>query len=327
MAVTRVPGPVAVLGERIIDRVPNEDGSVHAAPGGSPANVAVGLARLGVHPILLARAGDDEYAAVLDAHLVGNGLDMSGVLAAAGPSLVADCTRHADGSVRYDFRTAGVPDLDWTAESLEAALTVARDAGCVAWHTGSLASWLGPGVPALQQAWADARGAMTLSYDPNARPGTRPRDEVRAIVDAFASDANVVKCSDEDLEYLYPGVDPGQVASRWIDGGADLVVVTRGAAGVLAWRRAGAILDIPGVAVDVSDTVGAGDTLTAALLAGLAQADALGSDPSRRLAGLADDAVAGILARAARAAAITCSRPGADPPTTAELDAVSEVDG
>jgi len=316
------PPVVAVLGERIVDFVPGEDPQAYrAVAGGSPANVALGVRRLGGEPVLLGRAGDDGLAALLDRAVADNGLSTAALLRRTGPSLLAVCTRQEDGSVSYYFYSQGSPDLMWDAADLAEAVAAARAAGATAWHTGSLVSWLGPGVDAVLAAWRDAHdaGDLTLSYDPNARPGTVPREVMRARVEEFVGLSHVVKVSDEDLAFLYPGEEPEAVCSRWIEQGPALVVLTRGPRGLAAWRSGRSVVDVPGRDVDVADTVGAGDTVTAALLVGLGDAGALGSGGD--IAGLSDEVVRAILERAAVAAAITCSREGAQPPTRAEVEA------
>lgn len=316
------PPCIAVLGERIVDFVPGDDPQAYrAVAGGSPANVALGVRRLGGEPVLLGRAGDDGLAGLLDRAIIDNGLSTAALLRRSGPSLLAVCTRNDDGSVSYYFYYQGSPDLMWDAADLAEALGAARAAGATAWHTGSLVSWLGPGVDAVLDAWRAARdaGDLTLSYDPNARPGTVPREEMRARVEEFVGLSDVVKVSDEDIAYLYPGESPEIVCARWIERGPAMVVLTRGAEGLAAWRPGRAVLAVPGRPVTVADTVGAGDTVTAALLVGLGDAGVLGADG--RIADVADDDMLAILERASVAAAITCSREGAQPPTRAEVDA------
>ena len=316
------PPVIAVLGERIVDFVPGEDPQAYrAVAGGSPANVALGVRRLGGEPVLLGRAGDDGLAGLLDRAIADNGLSTAALLRRTGPSLLAVCTRQDDGSVSYYFYYQGSPDLLWDEADLGEALAAARAAGATAWHTGSLVSWLGPGVDAVLAAWRAAReaGDLTLSYDPNARPGTVPQEVMRARVEDFVRLSDVVKVSDEDLAFLYPGEAPEAVCARWIEQGPALVVLTRGPQGLSAWRRDRDVVEVPGRPVEVADTVGAGDTVTAALLVGLGDAGALGTGAD--IGALSDDAVREILERAAVAAAITCSREGAQPPTRGEVDA------
>jgi fructokinase len=316
------PPVVAVLGERIVDFVPGDDPqSYRAVAGGSPANVALGVRRLGGEPVLLGRTGDDGLAGLLDRAIADNGLSTAALLRRTGPSLLAVCTRQGDGSVSYYFYYQGSPDLIWDEADLDEALRAARSAGATAWHTGSLVSWLGPGVDAVIGAWRAAHdtGDLTLSYDPNARPGTVPREIMRERVEEFVGLSHVVKASDEDLEFLYPGETPEAVCARWVASGPTLVVLTRGSRGLAAWRPGRTVVEVPGRQVSVADTVGAGDTITAALLVGLGDAGALGG--AAGLATLSDADVQVILERAVAAAAITCSREGAQPPTAAEVDA------
>ncbi len=316
------PPVIAVLGERIVDFVPGEDPHAYrAVAGGSPANVALGVRRLGGEPVLLGRAGDDGLSALLDQAIADNGLSTAALLRREGPSLLAVCTRDADGSVSYYFYYQGSPDLMWDAADLAEALGAARAAGATAWHTGSLVSWLGPGVDEVLAAWRAAReaGDLTLSYDPNARPGTVSRERMRDRVEEFVGLSDIVKVSDEDIAFLYPGEMPEDVCARWVDAGPSMVVLTRGAAGLCAWRPGRDAVQVDGRTVTVADTVGAGDTVSAALLVGLGDLGVLG--PAGDVADLTDDEVAGILDRAAVAASITCSREGAQPPTRAEVDA------
>lgn len=311
---------IAVLGERIIDLVPSSDGrDFRAIPGGSPANVALALARLGIEPLLLARRASDGFAELLDANLRASGLSMEGVVDGGGVSMLAVCTRNPDSSMSYSFYTSDSPDLRWSAADLDRARQAIADRGAVAWHTGSLASYLGDGVEALLAEWRRARteGVLTLSYDPNARPMALESDRMRERVEQFAVTAHVVKASDEDLAYCYPDATPEQVCARWVEEGPVIVVLTRGARGVTVFQRGRPPRDHAAVTVDVVDTVGAGDTLTAGLLAGLSPW--CGPRSEQRLAELDADIVDDVVSRAIIAAAITCSRPGADPPTHDEV--------
>lgn len=307
---------VAVAGEVITDMVPaGEDGVFRAAPGGSPANVAVGLARLDVHTRMLVRLSQDVLGVRLRAHLDRNGVDLSHAVAAPESSSLAIVALQADGSAAYDFRVDGTSDWQWTDDELVAALD-----GVVALHVGSLAVTTAPGGAVLRRLAARAHGTVTVTYDPNVRRllmGTPA--EVLEVVHEVLVVADVVKASDEDAAFLEPGMTPVQVAEAWLAFGPALVVVTRGGDGAVAIGASSGPVDRPGVTVDVVDTVGAGDSFMSAMLAGLARRDLLGAHRFDALRGLTADEVALLLDEAIAASAITCSRAGADPPRVSEL--------
>lgn len=317
---------IAVLGERIIDLVPGAGaGEYVALPGGSPANVALALARLGVDPLLLGRRADDGFAHVLDANLRDAGLNVSDLIDAEGLSMLAVCTSDDTGSMSYSFYTADSPDLRWSAAELDRARELMHRREAVAWHTGSLVTYLGSGAAPLMRAWREARreDRLTLTYDPNARPRALDASSTRDHVEVFATLAHVVKASEEDLAYCYPEVTPEQVCARWVESGPAIVVLTRGAGGVTAWQRGHAPVNFPAPTVAVVDTVAAGDTLMGGLLAGLV--DCFGPGCESRLAHLEPSVLGSAVARAVNAAALTCTRAGAQPPTLAELNAFLET--
>jgi fructokinase len=311
-------GVVAVAGEALVDFVPaGGDGVFRAAPGGSPANVAVGLARLGVPTRLLARIADDLLGHRLRAHLDGNGVDLSFSVRAAEPTSLAIVAVGRDGVVEYDFRVEGTADWQWRDAEVAGAL----DGDVVALHAGSLALTMPPGADVLQRLLAGARQAMTVSYDPNCRPLLMGSpDAVRGRIEGLVALADVVKASADDLAWLLPGRPPEQVAESWLAKGPSLVVITLGPAGLVAATRQAGVLRRPGRAVEVADTVGAGDACMAALLAGLHRRDLLGAPRRPTLQALDDATLAALADEAVLAAAITCTRPGADPPTAAELE-------
>jgi len=315
------PGVVAVAGEALVDFVPaGEPGLFRAAPGGSPANVAVGLARLGVPTRLLARIADDLLGHRLRAHLDANGVDLSFVVRAAEPTSLAIVAVGPDGVVEYDFRVEGTADWQWRDHELDGAL----DGQVVALHAGSLALTMAPGADALQRLLAQARQAMTVSYDPNCRPLLMGAPgAVLGRIETLVGLADVVKASADDLAWLLPDRPVEQVAEAWLAKGPSLVVITLGPGGLVAASRQAGVLRRPGRAVEVVDTVGAGDTCMAALLGGLHRRGLLGAGGRAALQAV-DAATLGELAdEAVLAAAITCTRPGADPPTAAELAAAS----
>lgn len=316
-------GVVAVAGEAIVDVVPAPvAGYFELAAGGSPANVAVGLARLGVPARFLGRLADDLLGRRLAGHLAANGVELDHVVAAAEPSSLAIVAVDADGVASYDFRVDGTADWQWTAPELAGALDVGPDGPVLAVHSGSLALTTAPGAVVLRHMLAAASATATVSYDPNCRPPLMgdPADVLAGVHDVLAV-ADVVKVSSQDVSWLLPGADPVDVVEDWLGRGPALVAVTLGADGVVAGTAGGHRVRLPGRRVEVVDTVGAGDTFSAALLAGLLGRRLLGAGAREALRAVEEAPLREILDGAIRAAAITCSRRGADPPTAAELAA------
>lgn len=310
-------GIVAVAGEALVDLVPAPVGGyLEIAPGGSPANVAVGLARLGVPARMLARIADDPLGRRMRAHLAGNGVALDYVVPATEQTSMAMVTVDESGVPSYDFRVAGTADWQWTPEELAGAL----DGPVVAVHSGSLALTTEPGATHLRALLARAAATATVSYDPNCRPLLMgaPADVLAGVHDLLAV-ADVVKVSSEDLEWL--GLTPEAALEDWRARGPAVVAVTLGGDGVLAGTASGLRTRRPGVPVDVVDTVGAGDTFSAALLAGLHRRDLLSAARRDALRAIDGPSLDALLDEAAAAAAITCSRRGADPPDAAELAA------
>lgn len=294
----------------MIDLLPTEPSTYTARPGGSPANTAVALARLGSEVLLLARLSGDVFGQQLREHLARNGVDLSLAIRAAEPSGVAVVTRDAAGSASYRFALDGAADWQWTPQELGDL-----PSSVVAVHAGSLTLGRAPGATVVERWLAKQRAGCTISIDPNLRPGLMPSvDVAREQVARWLALADVFKASTEDVQLLHPGGDPVEVAQSWSTAGPALIVLTAGAKGVIAVSR-GAVLRLPAESVEVVDTVGAGDTFTAGLLHALAKTGRLGG----RLVGLDEAVVLTALRYASRAAGITCSRVGADPPTAAEV--------
>jgi fructokinase len=301
-----------VVGEALIDLVGQRGGRTLAAhPGGSPANVALGLARLGVPVTLKTRLGRDAFGEMISAHLEASGVRVDGGPKAGVSTSLAIATLAA-GIASYDFR------IDWDVEAL-APLPI--ETRCL--HTGSLATVLPPGKASVVDLVEreHKRGRVTVSYDPNVRPAllgdaARARPDIERLVAL----SDVVKASDEDLRWLYPDRPDEDVAQAWLASGPALVVVTRGGAGVYA-VSAGLELHRRAVPLDLVDTVGAGDSFTSGLLDGLHRADLVGGARRDALAAIDEATLGSVVDAAALIAAITCSRPGADPPTRAEVDA------
>ena len=306
-----------VVGEALVDLVGQRGGQTWVAhPGGSPANVALGLARLGVPVTLRTRLGRDAFGDMILTHLQASGVrvDTGGDGGASTSLAIASL---AAGIASYDFR------IDWDVGHLDSLPVETR---CV--HSGSLATALTPGKTSVIDLMEreHERGRVTVSYDPNVRPAllgdaARARPDIEAVV----AISDVVKVSDEDLRWLYPDRVDEDVAQDWLASGPALVVVTRGGAGVYA-ISANCELRRPAVPIDLVDTVGAGDSFTSGLLDGLHRADLVGGARRDALAAVDEATLDSIVDAAARIAAITCSRPGANPPTRAEFEAAQAPD-
>ena len=305
-----VPGAIAVIGEALIDIVElGDDEPRLARPGGSPYNVAIGLARLEQPVSFVGRISHDPLGSLLRSHALRSGVDLAHAVKTVDPSTVALVELDEAGSAQYRFGVTGTADFQWT----DAELTRLPN-GFAAVHFGSLASWLQPGAAAVARRVAGLRAAGALvTYDPNVRPLLQPdRAAARSAVEATLALAHLVKTSEEDLDWLRPGEPAEDVAADWLDHGPDVVVITRGAAGVVAVTRS-AVRSRPPVPVTVVDTVGAGDAFMSGLLDALARRDLLSP------AAIAGAPLADVLDDAALVAAITCSRAGANPPRRGDL--------
>ncbi|MFB8238663.1 carbohydrate kinase [Kitasatospora purpeofusca] len=292
-----------VIGECVADVVRTDGAPDVVHPGGSPANVAYGLARLGEPVALLTQLADDPYGRLIRAHLESAGVTLLSGAEASGAAGAADAPRTPSAVVRLDEqgRAQYAFDIGWTLPPVELPFTPGH------LHIGSIAAVTGPGaaaVLALVERW---RGRAGVSYDPNVRPALMgEHGEAVRRVERCAALADLVKASDEDLAWLYPGQDPEEVARHWLGLGPATVAITRGPAGAFALTADGHRAEAPARTVEVADTVGAGDAFSAALL------------HARRTGASLDTA----LARATAAATLTVTRPGANPPDAAELASV-----
>ena len=253
----REAGTIAVVGEALVDLVQLTAGGLFdAVPGGSPANVAVGLARLEIPVRMIARLGDDLLGRQLRDHLSKNRVDLSLAVTASEPSTLAIVAVGSDGRPEYDFRIEGTADWQWRDEELASAV----DASVVAVHSGSLALTQLPGADAIVRLLQRARSSATVSYDPNCRPLVMGSPaEALSHVEELLTIADIVKASADDVSWLLPGRELKDVAAEWLAAGPALVAITRGSDGVVAIGRESGIVWRPGRTVDVVDTVGAGD--------------------------------------------------------------------
>ncbi|MGW5654565.1 carbohydrate kinase family protein [Streptomyces humi] len=299
---------IVVAGEALIDLVPQGTGALAAlrpALGGGPYNTAVALGRLGSPTAFCSRASRDAFGEALLDGLRRAEVDVSLVERGTEPTTLAVATVDPRGSASYSFYVDGTADRLFTAP---AALPAATRA--VSFGTLSLA--LEPGASAYEELMrgAAAQGLFT-ALDPNIRAGLIPDpDAYRARFKSWLPSVTLLKLSEEDALWL------GGTPREWLASGPSAVVITHGGDGLTAFTRDGAEYAVPGEEVAVVDTIGAGDTVNAALLHGLAARDALSAEA---LLGLDADGWTALLRFAARAAAITCSRAGAEPPYAFEL--------
>ena len=301
---------ITVLGEVVIDRIHSNAKSTDIA-GGSAANCALALTKIGEDVFFRARYSKDAAGQFLYDAAKANGLDVSQSIRAQESATVVDVFLNPAGSPNYEFHMDGTADWAWNASELNQFPIENSDALVF----GSLAAILQPAHEVLIPWIEKAKGSGTLiAYDPNARPSaipTKDADLVRDRIVNLVKLSNVVKVSDEDLEWINPQIDADQQASMWSTVGPDLVVLTKGAKGASAFRKGLCIANVPGVKTNVVDTVGAGDTLMAWLVSGLLSLES----EMRFNAG----SVESVVHRAVKAAAITCSQAGCQPPTPADI--------
>jgi fructokinase len=307
---------IVVCGEALFDVFPQRDTAagidLTARIGGSPFNLAIGLARLGSRAMFFGGLSNDLFGRRLHAALLAEGVDLSAAPRPETPTAL----------VLVDVDDAGVPGYSFygadTAERMIGLADLDRvpgDAAVV--HVGSYCMVVDPVAAALRALIERQRGRSLIAYDLNVRLTIQPR--VQLWCDALQwmmARTDLLKVSDEDIHALYPSMSPAGFIEHALSAGVALVVVTRGGQGVLAATRRIPILELPAVPVTVADTVGAGDTFQAGLLAWLERAGRLAP---RAVAQLEQGELVDALTFAARAAAITCSRRGADLPYLDEV--------
>jgi fructokinase len=290
-----------VCGEVLIDILPS--GPV---VGGGPANTAKALARLGHDVHFIDGISSDAYGQSARAELLNDGVNLDLALASDKPTCTATVTLDDAGSASYEFLIDGTATFDFNASWLPDPY---RHQPQVL-HIGTLVTVIEPGASALYDWAMQVAELAPIVFDPNIRPSVMPdRDLYEAAVEKWAALSAVIKVSDDDLAWLFPGQAIEDVANRWINDGVFLVVVTQGANGLMGYTSEGRV-EVPGVKVDVVDTVGAGDTVGAIVVEAML---------AHGLVELRGDLLRSVLTRAAAAAAITCSRKGAQPPYKHEL--------
>lgn len=301
-------GRAVVVGESVVDVVALADGRLTEHPGGSPANVAVALARLVRPTTLVTEYADDRHGALLDAHLRSEGVDLQVQVPGPGRTSVARARLTSEGAATYEF------DLAWDLAPCE----LPKDAAII--HTGSLGAVLEPGAQAVVTMIDSLQGRATVTYDLNLRPGAMgDMATVSERVRAMIVRSDVVKASDEDLAHLHPGLTTVEAAQHLFTLGPAAVVVTLGARGALC-VAGDTVVTVPAPVVAVIDTIGAGDSFCAAMIDRIWELGLVGGAVRDQLRALDARTWTTILEYAVAAAAITVTRRGADPPHRSDLE-------
>jgi len=292
---------VWVVGEALMDLITVAGADRVPMVGGGPANTAKAIARLGYATYFLGGISSDVYGNMIDEELSDSGVDLSLVYRDDKSTALAIATINEQGLATYDFELEGTAsfafDKSWLPSGEPDVI-----------HVGSVATLLEPGASELLE-WVLSKSAPII-FDPNVRPSIQADKAVyRVAVERWIEKASIIKLSDDDLNWLYGGGEE-EVVSSWLTRGVSVVVVTRAEKGLTAYSSE-AVIDVPAVKVELVDSVGAGDTIGAVLVEGVL---------THGLENLRNEGLRSVLERAAKSAAITCSRAGANPPTREELE-------
>ncbi len=297
---------VWVVGEVLIDLIPDGSGRKPIV-GGGPANTAKALSKLGINTQFIDGISTDEYGQMAKKELVASGVKLDYVKYSDKPTCLAIVSLSDSGSASYEFVIENTATFDFNSAWLPNPQTEQP----ALLHIGTLATAIEPGASILFE-WAQSVAKIApIVFDPNIRLAViNDRKQYVKQVERWVSISSAVKVSDEDIKWLYSSLEIDQVVNKWLAKGPSLIVVTYGDKGLVGYRQ-GEKVSVDAVKVAVADTVGAGDTVGAILVEAIVK-DGLESLKGSRLETM--------LKRAAKAAAITVSRSGANPPTLKEID-------
>lgn len=305
-------GPhILAIGEALIDVVityeqpecPTE------IPGGSPANVALTLGRLD-RPVALATwIGLDERGRLIDFHMYDSGVHVTGASRGASHTSTALARLDESGAASYTF------DLEWAPT---APIEVPETAQII--EAGSISAIIEPGASAVLDALTRGREHALVCFDPNARPSIMGEPAAAlASLERFIALADVVKVSDEDIDWLTGGASIDEVVERWLGMGVSLMVVTRGKYGSEVAMASGLRFTKTPSDVEVVDTVGAGDSFMGGMIDAMWGMGLRGADAREALRTLPEEQIRAIIDRASAVSDVTVSRKGANPPWAHEL--------
>ena len=297
---------VWVVGEVLIDLIPDANHHLLVV-GGGPANTAKAIAKLGLKTHFIDGISNDEYGQIAKAELILANVSLDYVQYSNKPTCTAKVTLSSSGSASYEFAIEDTATFDFSHQWLPNPQNIKPSL----LHIGTLATVIEPGASVLFD-WAQSVARVApIVFDPNIRSAVlADRDKYVKKVEKWVAISSAIKVSDEDLYWLYPDKSIDEIVKNWLEVGVQLVVVTLGEQGITAYRKNEQV-SVEAVKVDVADTVGAGDTVGAVLIEAIVNND---------LDKLTGELLQTILNRAAKAAAITVSRTGANPPSKEEID-------
>ncbi|MFM1826479.1 MAG: hypothetical protein RLZZ37_1114 [Actinomycetota bacterium] len=307
---------ILVIGEALIDVVHSPDGQIQKIVGGSPANTAVALSRLGVDTFMKSRTSSDEFGTIIRQYLESENVNLSLGVIGKEPSTVIKAYIQNDRSAKYEANLIGASDFGWNFNELE------FDQSNFSYvHLGSLTSYVEPGASHVENWFTKLRKEtqLLLSFDPNIRhplDGQKSED-VRNRAKRLCSISHIVKASDEDFEWIAQTNNYQEFARKLINTGTEIVIITRGKNGAWIITSDENEFEIPAQIIKVEDTIGAGDTFSAAFLAQLIEKQIT---TLQKLKKLNKHELEVILKNCAHASGVTCSRQGANPPSKNEVN-------
>jgi fructokinase len=294
-----------VCGEALIDLIPRGEQKV-AIVGGGPANTAKALARLGFDSYFIDGISTDSFGGMIKDQLLHDGVNLKYAHYSDKQTCTADVSLDKAGVASYVFTIDGTATFDFTNDWLPDPAQIKP----VVLQIGTLATIVQPAADILLE-WAKRVAKVApIVFDPNVRSSVLPdRPKYQEAIAKWAAISEVIKVSEDDLAWLYPEQDQIAIAEEWIKGGSTLVIITKGSYGIIGVTKDD-VVSVPGVKIEVVDTVGAGDTVGAIVVEAIVE---------RGLKVITGDVLREVLVRATKAAAVTCSRAGANPPTRAEI--------
>jgi len=309
---------IICCGEALIDFIPTKSGTAYRpCPGGSILNIAVGLGRMQVPVGFLSRLSTDLFGDILADHLTSNNVDLQHCPRVSGQTTLAFVSLGEGDSQepQYAFYAEGAVDREMTEDDLPPTL----DEGVKALHFGSISLVLEPGASTLETLMQRERQKRILTLDPNVRPIViQDWDAYRNRFEYWLSLVDILRLSQADLDQLYPGKQISSLLPGWFEAGLSLVILTQGSEGATGYTKPGKDVFVPTPKVQVQDTVGAGDTFFSAVLTYLYENKLL--EDRQDLAKMTSSQLEACLGFSVKAAAINCTREGANPPYRHEMN-------